>query len=176
MVFMAACHYPVAMHEASESSTLAPRVVTAQLDDPAHQAAMVSLLNMYAADPMGGAAPLPDSVRATLIAGLQDQPHALVLLAYDRERPVGLLIGFEGFSTFQARRLLNIHDIAVDPGWRGRGIGRLLMQQAEAVARERGYGQVTLEVREDNPVAQALYQAEGFRECEPRMWFWKKRL
>lgn len=151
------------------------RIVTADLNNAEHQTAILALLDMYSRDPMGNAAPLPPTTRDNLISGLQAQSHAIILLAYEDEAPIGLLIGFQGFSTFLASPLLNIHDIAVIPEQRGNGIGRKMLQQAEAICRERGYGQITLEVRVDNPGAQHLYQSEGFRDCEPRMWFWKKQ-
>ena len=37
------------------------------------------------------------------------------------DKPVGLATTFEGFSTFAAKPLINIHDIAVLPDYRGRG-------------------------------------------------------
>lgn len=151
-------------------------IVTADLENPIHQQAILELLDMYAQDPMGDGAALPATGRARLIEGLQQQPNALILLAYRQQQPVGLLIGFQGFSTFQARPLLNIHDLAVTPAARGQGIGRQLLQEAARMARQRGYGQLTLEVRTDNPVAQNLYKSEGFKDCDPPMWFWKKQL
>jgi len=151
-------------------------IVTADLDNTEHQQAILDLLDMYARDPMGGGSPLPAATRNTLIAGLRQQPQAVILLACADDRPIGLLIGFQGFSTFQAKPLLNIHDIAVVPAARGTGIGRKLLQEAERISRQLGYGQISLEVRIDNTVAQNLYKSEGYKDCDPPMWFWKKQL
>jgi ribosomal protein S18 acetylase RimI-like enzyme len=76
--------------------------------------------------------------------------------------PVGVAVCITGFSTFRARALTNVHDLAVVPGWRGRGIGRRLLAAVEDLARERGHCKITLEVREDNPAAMALYRRLGF--------------
>ncbi len=151
-------------------------IVTADLHNPAHQCAIVELLDMYSRDFMGDDQPLAQFTRDHLIDGLRQQVNALILLAYEEQRPVGLLIGFEGFSTFQAAPLLNIHDIAVTAEFRGKGIGRQLLRETAQIARNRGYSQISLEVRVDNSVAQQLYQSEGYKDCSPPMWFWKKQL
>jgi len=44
------------------------------------------------------------------------------------------------------------------------------------ISLERDYCKITLEVREDNEAALALYRKMGFTECEPNMYFWTKTL
>jgi len=134
----------------------------ADLGDPGDAAAVVSLLDSYAADPMGGGTPLPAATRASLAPALRDFPGATVLLAWVAAVPVGVAVCFTGFSTFRARALTNVHDLAVDPAWRGRGIGTRLLEAVVALARERGHCKVTLEVREDNAGAMTLYRRLGF--------------
>jgi ribosomal protein S18 acetylase RimI-like enzyme len=156
-------------------------VIAADLDDYQHQAAIIQLINGYARDPMGAGRDLPMAVRDRLIPGLRQHPTALVLLAFDEATPVGIAVCFVGFSTFAARPLINVHDLAVVPGHRGRGIGRLLLQGVEAKGRELGCCKLTLEVREDNHRAQRLYHSFGFGdlpgELGPvRNWFLQKRL
>ncbi|MES0873913.1 GNAT family N-acetyltransferase [Sinimarinibacterium thermocellulolyticum] len=60
-------------------------------------------------------------------------------------------------------RWARIYSVAVDPRWRGLGIGRRLVLAAEADARRLGRDGVTLEVREDNAAARALYENLGYR-------------
>jgi ribosomal-protein-alanine N-acetyltransferase len=52
--------------------------------------------------------------------------------------------------------------IAVDERHRGVGVGRALLTHLLDAAARRGARRVFLEVRADNPVAQALYASEGF--------------
>ena len=59
-------------------------VLPADLADPAHQAAVLDLIDGYARDPMGGGRPLPDPVRSNLISGLKAHPTTLVFLAFAR--------------------------------------------------------------------------------------------
>mgnify|MGYP006283508211 CR=1 FL=1 len=134
----------------------------ADLTNPQDAADVVALLNGYAADPMGGNAPLPAATRARLAPALSELPGALVLLARAGRTPVGVAVCFTGFSTFRAQPLTNVHDLAVAPGWRGRGIGGRLLDELVAAARARGHCKVTLEVREDNAAAMALYRRLGF--------------
>ncbi|MHC1635795.1 MAG: ribosomal protein S18-alanine N-acetyltransferase [Candidatus Methanospirareceae archaeon] len=55
-----------------------------------------------------------------------------------------------------------IFAIAVDPRYRGRGIGRELLKAAFDVLKKRNIRSVRLEVRRTNFVAQHLYKSLGF--------------
>jgi ribosomal protein S18 acetylase RimI-like enzyme len=156
-------------------------VFEADLDTPQHQEAIVSLINAYARDPMGDGEDLPAEVRERLIPGLRQHPTTLVFLAFDGEKPAGIAVCFLGFSTFAARPLINIHDLAVLPEYRGQGVGRLLLERVEAKGQALGCCKLTLEVRHDNHRAQRLYQKAGFGAMSPehgavRNWFLQKRL
>jgi GNAT superfamily N-acetyltransferase len=141
---------------------MAIEIVDADCADPTHGAAIIEVLATYAEDPAGGGAPLSPAVRARLVPALRDHPTALVLLAFAEHRAVGLATCFFGFSTFQALPLLNIHDLAVVPEWRGKGVGRALLSAAENRAVRRGCCKLTLEVQDDNQPARWLYERFGF--------------
>lgn len=157
---------------------------TVRLVDYGHEPdaqALVALLDVYARDPMGGGEPLDPAVRQRLAPALQAFPGAFSLLALQGEDAVGLANCFTGFSTFAARPLVNIHDLAVMPGKRGRGIGRALMQAIEEEARIRGACKITLEVLGGNDNAKALYAALGYATyaldpAKGTAQFWEKKL
>jgi GNAT superfamily N-acetyltransferase len=156
-------------------------VIEADLADPAHAQAVVDLLDCYAQEPEGGGAGLGEQVKCDLIPALKRRHDALVLLAMHEGEAVGLLNAFEGFSTFAAAPLLNIHDVYVVPARRGTGIGRALFEYAERVALQRGCRKMTLEVLSGNAAAQRLYRALGFEAyaLDERMGhalFWQKKL
>lgn len=132
--------------------------------DPAHCQAWLALLDMYAQDPMGGGDPLPEAVKARLCADLATFPGALNLLAWEGSEPVGMLNAFMGYSTFKARPLMNVHDIAVRPQWRGTGVGKTLLAALETHARERGCCKLTLEVLSGNQRARDTYLRFGFKD------------
>lgn len=140
------------------------KVRAADLADARDADAVVALLDSYARDPRGGSTPLSADVRATLVAGLRAHPTTCVWLAFEDACAIGVCVGFMGFSTFQARPLLNIHDLAVLPGSRGAGVGGALLAAAEAHARATGCCKLTLEVQEDNSPARSLYARCGFRD------------
>jgi ribosomal protein S18 acetylase RimI-like enzyme len=151
----------------------------ADLSQPADQAALVALLDVYARDPMGMERPLPAEVRGALIARLREMPTTHAVLAAVGGAPAGLALCFLGFSSFRARPLLNIHDFVVHPDFRGQGVGRQLMAAVEAHARSLGCCKVTLEVRADNVTARRLYENCGFdagEEGTSAMSFWTKEL
>jgi ribosomal protein S18 acetylase RimI-like enzyme len=136
----------------------------ADLDAVADATAIVTVLDSYASDPRGGSSPLSAGVKARLIPGLKAHPTTRVWLAFDEGQPIGLCVGFIGFSTFQARPLINIHDLAVVPGRRGGGVGRALLTAVEKHARDSGLCKLTLEVQDDNHPARRLYERFGFRD------------
>jgi ribosomal protein S18 acetylase RimI-like enzyme len=138
------------------------KVRRADLADPADAAAIVRLIDAYARDPRGGGEPLPQTVCEQMVPGLAAHPTSCVWLAFDGNEAVGVCVGFVGYSTFRARPLLNIHDLAVLSTHRGRGIGQALLAAAEDMARSKGFGKLTLEVQEDNLPARRLYERFGF--------------
>ncbi len=140
-------------------------VIEADLANPEHQRDVVAMTQAYALDPMGNGGPLPPEVLARLIPGLREHPTTIIFLAYVDSRAAGIATCFFGFSTFTARPLINVHDFAVLPEFRGHGIGRALLDSVEREARRRGCSKVTLEVQEHNARARHVYEAAGFAQA-----------
>lgn len=139
------------------------------------------MLDAYAQDPMGGGKPMAEDVKARLIPGLRAHPATYVFLAYRNDpradgEPVGIANSFLGFSTFAARPLLNIHDLAVIPKARRLGVGRKLLDAVAEKAKSLDCCAVTLEVRDDNPAARKLYADYGFHDNGTPHRFWKLKL
>ncbi len=120
---------------------------------------------------MGGGHPLSEFSRSHLVASLAARPQAYSVLAFDSDVPVGLVNCIEGFSTFVCRPLVNVHDVAVLPGYRGQGVAEKMLLLAQEIARERGACKLTLEVLQGNAAAQRLYRRLGFAnyELDPAM-------
>jgi ribosomal protein S18 acetylase RimI-like enzyme len=147
------------------------RIVRIDYANPAHAAALVELMDSYARDPVGGGEALSDFARANLVSQLAARPFIFSVLAFDGDTPVGLINAIEGFSTFACRPLVNVHDVIVLPGHRGRGIAAQMFAAVEAIAVERGACKLTLEVLEGNTAARKLYQRMGFAayQLDPSM-------
>jgi ribosomal protein S18 acetylase RimI-like enzyme len=158
---MAAADLPPADAAASE---LLPtvQVSLANLHHAEDVRDLLSLLNEYAQTPAGGEHPLPAAVQQRIVPGLLQLPGSFVLLARDGVEPVGVAVCLPGFSTFAGQPLVNVHDLAVTARARGRGIGSLLLNAVCEEAHRRGCCKVTLEVREFNDRAEALYRRLGF--------------
>lgn len=136
----------------------------ADMRDAAVQKVVIELVDEYAQDPMGGGTPLPSETREVLGERIADFPGHHVFVAWEGERAVGVAVCFEGFSTFAAKPLINIHDLAVTASRQGKGIGRKLLNAVEEKARELGYAKLTLEVLVGNERARGLYRSFGFDE------------
>lgn len=156
-------------------------IVVADLNNPTHAEAIVYLLNEYAKDEMGGGSELSDFAKNNLVSELQKRPQVFAILAFLQNEPAGLAICIEGFSSFSCMPLLNIHDLAVAPKFRGQKIAHKILKKVEELARERSCCKLTLEVLEGNKIAQNAYRSFGFAgyELNPimgRAMFWQKTL
>jgi GNAT superfamily N-acetyltransferase len=141
---------------------MAPWCRRANLEDARDAAAYRRCLDAYARDPMGRGSALPATTLDRVVRDLAAHPTAWIYLAGTGADTSGFATCFLGYSTFRARPLMNIHDIAVLPGARRQGLGRQILRQVSADAAAAGCCKVTLEVREDNPLAARLYRSEGF--------------
>jgi GNAT superfamily N-acetyltransferase len=141
-------------------------IVEADLDRTDHRDAIVELLDAYSLDPMGDGKSLSAEARRDLIPGLKQHPTTFIFIAYVGDAAIGIAVCFLGFSTFAARPLINIHDLAVLPPHRGCGAGRRLLEAIERKGREMGCCKLTLEVQENNHRARRVYEASGFSQAE----------
>ena len=107
----------------------------------------------------------PDEVTATeeqLVDVLfGERPAAEVLLAFERESPVGFAVYFYNFSTWLGRPGLYLEDLFVKPEKRGKGYGRALLVELAKIARERGCGRMEWAVLDWNEPAIKFYRALG---------------
>ncbi|MBS0638276.1 MAG: GNAT family N-acetyltransferase [Acetobacteraceae bacterium] len=77
----------------------------------------------------------------------------------------GVLIGSAGLQVpvrVKQRHRGNLFGIFVTPAWRGRGVGRAMLEGLLAHARDAGLRHVTLSVTSGNAAARALYRHSGF--------------
>lgn len=143
--------------------------------------ALLALMQSYATDPMGGGTPLAKGVVDNLVPQLALRSDYLGIIAFIDGTPAGLVNCFEGFSTFAAQPLMNIHDVIVAPGFRGRGLSQRMLEAVEQRAGTRGCCKLTLEVLSNNSVAQGAYRKFGFApyqldEEAGQALFWQKTI
>ena len=72
-------------------------------------------------------------------------------------------------------RPLFVEELAVHPGFQGKGIGRFMLEQLEHLAKLRGCTHLVLEVAENNQNALAFYKKRSFQKLDAAI-FMAKRL
>lgn len=90
-----------------------------------------------------------------------DSPAAHVVLAMAEGQAAGFALWFRNYSTFLARPGIYLEDLFVFPAFRGRGIGRRLLQHLAKVAVARGYGRLEWAVLDWNVDAIRFYESLG---------------
>lgn len=104
--------------------------------------------------------------RESMAAEIADR-HGYYLVAF----PVGQPEQIDGYAGLRAplrEPQADIQTIAVVPAARRNGLGRVLMLSLIDEARQRGAREIFLEVRADNPGAQALYESLAFEAIAVR--------
>ncbi|CDL00092.1 Putative N-acetyltransferase [Magnetospirillum gryphiswaldense MSR-1 v2] len=103
----------------------------------------------------------------TVTAGAHDLRAALesrrmeALLAEQAGESVGLLTVLPSYSSWRGQAGAIIHDLYVRPAARGLGLGRKLVHTLLALAPERGWGRVDVNVLDWNQTAQQFYAQLG---------------
>lgn len=100
----------------------------------------------------------PESLQPHLFG---PRPAAEAVVAEIDGVVVAFALFFTNFSTFLGRPGLYLEDLYVQPAFRGRGIGRALLQHLGALAVERGCGRFEWSVLDWNANAIAFYEKMG---------------
>lgn len=89
--------------------------------------------------------------------------ESVVFVARDDDgRAVGFTQLYSTFCSVEGGPIFVLYDLFVAPAARGTGIGRALMERAEAHARSAGAIRLDLSTAIDNTIAQALYESRGW--------------
>ena len=117
----------------------------------------------------------PDTMIPALRHLLHEPGVGLVLMARDRVSGAGAGYGMAtfGYDVEYSGRDAFITELFVQSAYRGRGIGRELLDALVDALRDRGINAVHLAVRPENIPARALYESRGFRVV-PRLVMTKR--
>lgn len=90
---------------------------------------------------------------------LARDPDGLLLLEADGRLVGAAMVGYDGHRGW-------VNYLAVDPGHQGRGLGRLLVTEAERRLLALGCPKINLQVRASNETAVAFYRRLGYATDE----------
>lgn len=110
-----------------------------------------------------------DPWTSEMLSDILTDRNAITLAALDGEdRLIGSALGH---VVADEGELLSI---AVDPDYRGKGLGRLLLDRILTEFVAVGAASVWLEVRAGNEAAKALYRAAGFQQAGIRRGYYRR--
>ena len=77
-----------------------------------------------------------------IASSIFDLHQAEVLLCYEYDTPIGMMLFHENYSTFMGQANMYIEDIYIDQPYRHKGYGTELFEVVKKIADERNYGRV----------------------------------
>jgi GNAT superfamily N-acetyltransferase len=104
-----------------------------------------------------------EGLRATLFG---PRPYAECVIARWNGEPAGFALFFHNYSTFLGRPGVYLEDLFVKPEFRGKGVGRGLLQYLAKVAVDRGCGRLEWSVLDWNESAIGFYKSLGAEPLE----------
>jgi GNAT superfamily N-acetyltransferase len=102
-----------------------------------------------------------ESLRRTLFGEGAGGRYAEVLIANWDGKAAGFALFFHNYSTFLAKPGIYLEDLFVDPGYRGKGIGKALLASLARVAVERDCGRLEWSVLDWNEPSIGFYKSLG---------------
>jgi len=103
---------------------------------------------------------------ASFLRSQLDDPETVIFVAEDNAKVIGYAWAeIEGPDYMALRGPAGVlHDVIVDPEYRGRGVGRLLIEATLSYLNSQGAPRVVLSTAERNLPAQRLFERFGFRK------------
>lgn len=111
------------------------------------------------------ATPRTEHAYASFLGSQLEEPNVVILVGDEDGQLVGYTYaGVEETDYMSLRGPAGVlYDIVVEPAYRGRGVGRVLLDATVAALESRGAPRVVLSTAERNEVAQRLFARAGFR-------------
>lgn len=115
-----------------------------------------------------GGAPWPVEVFRNEISHARYRLYVMVCMP-----GTNTVIGYVGIAFRPGVKEAHVTNLAVDPIWQSRGIGRFLMIYAMTIAQQVNFQRMSLEVRKSNVRAQALYEELGFQKIRTKRAYYE---
>ncbi|WP_309398760.1 GNAT family N-acetyltransferase [Cerasicoccus maritimus] len=104
---------------------------------------------------------------------LLDKPDAYILVAEVSGVVAAMATIQELISTTEGGVVGLIEDVVVHYSFRGKGVGRQMMDHLKATAEVKGYHRLQLLADMHNPPAEAFYQKQNYRPTSLKQWRWR---
>ena len=98
----------------------------------------------------------PDAWSEKAIQETYDQPHTLILTAFEDKKLVGYVILYLTLEDAEIAR------IAVDEAYRRQKVASKILRELKLLCADNGISKLLLEVRESNEAARSFYEEMGF--------------
>ncbi len=135
----------------------ATSVIYLDVSNEAHRSQFKQLFDEYASSVSANLDPL-------ITSKIYELPYFHGFLCLVEQKPAAFAVCFESFSTYRSKKVLNIHDFMVSLNHRGQGIGKILLDGIEQFCNHHDFLKITLEVDDNNIVAQKLYSSCNFQD------------
>lgn len=114
-----------------------------------------------------GATPPDDAAKRRLkIDALSKNPPFQAFVAYFEERPVGYIVFYHAYSTYEGRRILFLEDIFVKKEVRKKGVGKEMFDFCLKEAKEQGCCELEWAVLTWNEDAISFYEQMGGKRLD----------
>lgn len=117
----------------------------------------------------------PDAVKVLIENGLKSHDQAY-LCAVENGEPIGFCSLTVRNNLWLEAKSGQVDELVVDARHRDRGVGRLLMEEIEKVARNFGCRRLDLESAAHRTPAHEFYRGLGFEKTEYSSFFFMKKI
>lgn len=104
------------------------------------------------------------------LALIDDSPHDWIYLAVAKGQAVGLMHVKRQFQIHTPVRL-EVVALVVDEAYRGSGVGKILLNQADKMAREMDLPEIVLHSSQKRVEAHRFYLNNGYQNVKTSYWF-----
>lgn len=94
------------------------------------------------------------------------QPWVRVIVATENDALVGYAALVPRAKFHSGQRAMDVHHLFVLDDWRSKGVGQVLLDACQDLARDLGCSALTIGTDPDNTHAQAVYERYGFERIE----------